>query len=92
MTERVEDLLRDAELLVALLKDPQPGLSTWQEMVWKTRRRLMAGETGGVSAGAGVVPASLITALRNWSGAEPSQSVLAREVDAWLSASGKGER
>lgn len=29
------------------------------------------------------VPAALAAALRDWSGAEPSQSRLAREVDAW---------
>jgi hypothetical protein len=29
--------------------------------------------------------------LSNWSGAEPSQSVLAREVDRWLAAAQKGE-
>jgi hypothetical protein len=33
------------------------------------------------------IPQSLIHALRSWTGAEPSQSALSREVDAWLSTS-----
>jgi Lar family restriction alleviation protein len=37
------------------------------------------------------VPIALVDALSNWSGAEPSQSVLAREVDRWLAAAQKGE-
>jgi hypothetical protein len=33
-----------------------------------------------------LVPESLAYALRDWSGAEPSQSVLARKVEAWVAA------
>lgn len=46
-------------------------------------RGLEAGETDAAPAGMVMVPRELAEALRNWSGYEPSQSVLAREVDAW---------
>jgi len=34
------------------------------------------------------IPGSLANAMREWSGAEPSQSVLAREIQDWIDASG----
>lgn len=36
-----------------------------------------------------VVPVEVYNALQNWSGNEPSQSVLARAVDKWLEAARK---
>lgn len=38
------------------------------------------------------IPEDLLNALRNWTGVEPSQSVLAREIDAWLSTTPKGDK
>lgn len=36
----IKELLQKAELLVALLKDPHPGLSTWQDAVAKLRKEI----------------------------------------------------
>lgn len=43
-------------------------------------RRMPEGDTGA----AVLVPVAVAEALRAWSGNEPSQSVLAREIDRWI--------
>ena len=42
MSDTTEKLLRDAEQLVALLKDPHPGLSTWHTFVYEKIKAIAA--------------------------------------------------